>query len=678
MAVDLGSAEGNLTLNIDTFSKNITMAVSETKTAMSKIESEADGLESSFKSAGDSAGKGLGDGIGKGAQQSKQELGGLESAIDGIKGVAGGLVAAFSFGALVSGIQELVSVANEFQEDMGKLQTAAQATGTTTESANGAYRNMVGLLGEVDRSVEATNHLLSLANGNQQILEGSTDALAGVYARWGDSLPIEGLTEAMNETVAAGQVVGPFADALNWARDRTDALAQSLSGNEAAQKAFNDAKAQGLQNEDAFNAALATTSSEQERVTMITNAMNAMYGETGRQYQENNANLIAYRQSQSDFQAALSNLGTTLMPIVTAFSNFGATLLTSVQPALQFVMQNMNTIGPILAGIATTLGIVTVALTANTVATTAQTVATNLAAAAQRIFNLVMSANPIVLVVSLIAGLVVALISLYNSNETVRNAINTAWTTIQSVVSGVVSQIVTFFTSTIPNAGNSIISFFSSLPGTILGFLNSIISNIASFAISLASRALSAGRGFLTGIQNGFNSAVSFVSSIPGRIISAVGDLGGLLVNAGKSVIDGFLNGLKAAWDGVTGWFADATSSIASLKGPEEVDRKILIDNGIATMEGYLEGLSRGWKSVQGYFSDITSDIPISFVGSSRSMGYVSRFASNGINYNGGTNNQVAQPKVGNTYNFYSPKAIDPIEARRQMVLASREMALGK
>ena len=56
-------------------------------------------------------------------------------------------------------------------------------------------------------------------------------------------------------------------------------------------------------------------------------------------------------------------------------------------------------------------------------------------------FNAVLSANPIAVVVSLIAGLVAALVYLYNSNETVRNAIDTAWNAIKSVFDAVIGFI---------------------------------------------------------------------------------------------------------------------------------------------------------------------------------------------------------------------------------------------
>ena len=79
----------------------------------------------------------------------------------------------------------------------------------------------------------------------------------------------------------------------------------------------------------------------------------------------------------------------------------------------------------ILATVATALGLVTVA-------TTAQTVAAKAAAIAQGALNAVMNLNPFVLIASLIAGVTVALITLWNTNEGFRDFCKTAWEEIKN------------------------------------------------------------------------------------------------------------------------------------------------------------------------------------------------------------------------------------------------------
>lgn len=130
-----------------------------------------------------------------------------------------------------------------------------QRQGTARTRAKKSYTDFYAILGESDRSVEAVNHLAELTNNEQELAEWSTIA-AGVTAKFGDSLPIEGLTEAANETAKVGQTTGVLADALNWASADSSVFKDALGGNNKAMTAFNKAIKEGLPVEDAFTAAL--------------------------------------------------------------------------------------------------------------------------------------------------------------------------------------------------------------------------------------------------------------------------------------------------------------------------------------------------------------------------------------------------------------------------------------
>ena len=117
---------------------------------------------------------------------------------------------------LATGFLATAETSQDFIEDMGKLDTAFTTSGHSAEVGKKTYQELVGVLGETDQAVEAANHLAKLTD-NEKDLQAWTEICTGVYATFGDSLPIEGLTEAANETAKVGQVVGPLADALNWA-----------------------------------------------------------------------------------------------------------------------------------------------------------------------------------------------------------------------------------------------------------------------------------------------------------------------------------------------------------------------------------------------------------------------------------------------------------------------------
>lgn len=551
------------------------------------IELDDGGIKSEAKaagaSAGDAAGDGLEQGLDQGSKSGADKAGAnMESFGDKMKGVLAGI----SVAALAASINELVSVTNEFQEDMGKLSVAAQQNNVSTEAANGAYRDMVGILGETDQSVEAVNHLFALCGDNTKSLSDWTNIASGVYATFGDSLPLEGLTEAANETAKVGQVTGPLADAINWASEAAVQQGVALSGNQAAVDAYNSALASGATQEDAFNAALAACNTEQERAQLITDTLNGVYAEAGAQYQQTNADVIAYRQSQSDLTEAMSSLGQTFMPIVTGLTDVATMLLSGVQPAVQWFVTNLPIIAPVLAGIATTIGLLAVVLNASTIATTAQTVATNAAAVAQGLLNAVMNANPIALIVVLIAGLVVAIIGLWNNSEEFRNFVTSAFKEIQQVAQVVIDAIVNFFTVTVPSAievvmlhfqilWNKIVSVFDGALSTVSGFVSNVVNFFTVMVPNAVSNMLSAA-GRIPGqiasfLGDAISSAASFVSDFASKavqaasqfvsnIVSGLSGLAGRVMSVGSNIVHGIWSGIS----GAAGWLMNQISGFAN------------------------------------------------------------------------------------------------------------------
>lgn len=557
------------------------------------IELDDGGIKSEAKaagaSAGDAAGDGLEQGLDQGSKSGADKAGAnIESFGDKMKGVLAGI----SVAALAASIGELVSVTNEFQEDMGKLSVAAQQNNVSTDAANGAYRDMVGILGETDQSVEAVNHLFALCGENTQALSDWTNIASGVYATFGDSLPLEGLTEAANETAKVGQVTGPLADAINWASQAAVQQGVALSGNQAAIDAYNSALADGATQEDAFNSALAACNTEQERAQLITDTLNGVYAEAGAQYQQTNADVIAYRQSQSDLTAAMSSLGQAFMPIVTGLTDVATMLLSGVQPAVQWFVTNLPIIAPILAGIATTIGLLAVVLNASTIATTAQTVATNAAAAAQGLLNAVMSANPIALIVVLIAGLVVAIIGLWNNSEAFRNFVTSAFQQIQQVAQVVIDAIVNFFTVTVPNAIVVVIGFFQNLWSSIVSVFNGALSTVSGFVSSVVSF-------FTVSVPNAVSNMLSAAGRIPGQIASFLGSA----LSSAASFVGSFAS---SAIQAASQFVSNIVSGLSGLAGR-------VMSVGSDIVHGIWSGISgaAGWlmNQISGFANNIVSGI---------------------------------------------------------------------
>lgn len=253
--------------------------------------------------------------------------------------ISGGVVGA------ATALTGLAASQEEAIQQSGQLETAWVSAGGTAEQASASYDMFYRLLGESDTSTEAAQNLARLTT-NEQELKQWTDIAAGAYATFGDALPLENLAEAAQETAHTGTVTGGLADALNWSTASSEKWSAALSGHSDAQKAFNDAIAEGQTKEDAFNAALAACGSEQERSQIITETLTGLYGEAGRQYQETNKDLLASRDAQNEMNKSMQELGEAAMPVKTAVTEIGTSLLNQLAPALETVTGWYKSLSP--------------------------------------------------------------------------------------------------------------------------------------------------------------------------------------------------------------------------------------------------------------------------------------------------------------------------------------------
>ena len=215
-------------------------------------------------------------------------------------------VAVGAITALTAAIVNLGKSSLDLQKTQGKLISNFQALGSSAEQAQETYKNLYRFLGDDEKATEAANLLARITTETEDLKEWTT-ILQGAFASFGDSLPVEGLAEAANETAKVGTVTGVLADALNWA---------------------------GV-SEDAFNQKLATLNSEAEREVLIRNTLLGLYNNAAYQYERNNAALIAYNESQAKLNNALAIAGKYVLPLLTAFNNMAATILQLITPAIQ-------------------------------------------------------------------------------------------------------------------------------------------------------------------------------------------------------------------------------------------------------------------------------------------------------------------------------------------------------
>ena len=86
----------------------------------------------------------------------------------------------------------------------------------------------------------ATNAITNLMGMkvSTEAVSNAADASIAVWSAYGDSIPIEGLTEAINESAIVGQVTASLADTINWAKRSNEDWTAAMAGHTEAQKAF--------------------------------------------------------------------------------------------------------------------------------------------------------------------------------------------------------------------------------------------------------------------------------------------------------------------------------------------------------------------------------------------------------------------------------------------------------
>ena len=193
--------------------------------------------------------------------------------------------------AAVAGVKMLLDLAEsteEYRIAQGKLNTAFQAAGFSTDTARTAYKSFYAVLGDTDNATESAQLLAQLATSEKDVATWA-DIAAGVSGTFGDALPINSLIEASNETAKVGTVTGALADALNWV---------------------------GI-SEDEFNEKLAACADETERTALITETLSAQYQNATEIFKENNAQVMAAREAQAELDDALARLGGTVDSVKT-------------------------------------------------------------------------------------------------------------------------------------------------------------------------------------------------------------------------------------------------------------------------------------------------------------------------------------------------------------------------
>ena len=237
-------------------------------------------------------------------------------------------------------------------------------------------------------------------------------------------------------------------------------------------------------------------------------------------------------------------------------------IVSGVGDLFGFIMDNGDTIISLVAGIGAAMLTWNVASMINGVVTSIKAfqAANEGATIAQALLNGVMNANPIMLVVTLLAGLITTIVTLWNTNEGFRDAVISVWDALKETVGNAITSVGEFI--------NNIIAWFQTLSEYIGAFLGEVIGNVQSWASNMVSMAYEAGYNFV-------NMVVSFISGLPSAVwnwLSSTltharnfaGQLAQAGTNAARGLANNIINGIKSLPGQLYNWGVDMVKGIAN------------------------------------------------------------------------------------------------------------------
>lgn len=498
------------------------------------------------------------------------------------EGIKNGIkTAATSIAAAGTALIALGASTQEYRNEQAKLASAFEAAGSSAAVAKDTYNDLYRVLGDSGQATEAANHLAKLTTNEKELSEW-TNICKGVYATFGDSLPIEGLTEAANETAKVGQVTGPLADALNWA---------------------------GI-SEDKFNESLAACANEQEREALIRKTLNGLYDDAAAKFETNNKQVLKQNEAQAKLQETMAKLGEAVAPIVTAFTNFANQALAVVTPyiqelsdkympaleevlgkvsealgtALNFVIQHkeiLAVIGGVITTVVTAIGLynavaaVKAAMDAAQVATLGALVTAYAAQAAA----MVAAIAPYVAIVAAISAVIAIIVVCIKHWDNIKAAAVKAWEGIKSVWA---------------KAGE----WFKGIVDSI----KKAFDGIGEWFKNLFAKAWEGIKSAWSGVKDWFRSLWEGIKSI-WQVVK----------DWFKTLFSNAWDGIKSAWSGVKSWFSDLWNGIKSIySAVSDWFSSIFtnayngIRNAFSGITGFFSGI---WNNIKNIFSNVGTAI---------------------------------------------------------------------
>lgn len=454
---------------------NLNVSINETKSYSNKLSSQLRENEKYLQEMDDGA-RDASTGLSKLGDEAKDTADDLADIKSSMKDMFAAENIAEAGNQIIDTLGGVVDESKEYIKIMSTLEQSSKKAGYTTIQTADTYKQLYGILAD-DQTAATTTANLQALGLSQTDLTKMVEGTIGAYMKYGDSIPIDGLAEAINETVKVSKVTGTFADVLNWAGT----------------------------NEDEFNAKLAACSSDSERAKLILQELaNQGLMQTAEAYRENSKALIENNEATAENQKASAELAKTLMPLFTTLTNICTFLLNifnslpgSIQTLIVIILGLIAVFAALspmimsINGALTSLGIL-----GGTAAT--GTAAAGAAAGTASIGFGALSASilPIIgIITAVIAAIALIVIAIKN------------W-----------DKIVSWFSKNWKKFTTGLTTAFSNAKAKVEGIINAIRNVISG----LAEKAKTWGKDMVSGLINGITGMIGKVKNAAKKVASAI------------------------------------------------------------------------------------------------------------------------------------------------------------
>lgn len=457
----------------------------------------------------------------------------------------------------IDSFADVVQAVQQIQEKQQIAGTTARESASTIEgsmnSAKAAWTNLLTELGKSDGNVKAA--VQQLFDSGVQVLKNALPRVGQIVSGALSAVGLDGASQlAENVTSHFGAIYNRAKQVFDGVSNLISSVANSAGMNQLA-AAFGTL----------WSALQQLAGTAQGVLSPIVDNIKTLAEKSG---------LIN--------GAGIQGLATTISGSLSGAANVVKTVADALKAIADWATQHAAAVQSALVGVGVGLAVFKIGSTIASVVAGLQgfSLAAKAAAVAQGILNAAMAVNPFVLVATLIAGVVAALVYFFTQTEQGK----AAWQSFCSTLSSAWSAVVSWFSSTLnnvrawfANAGNSVrsawngvVGWFAGVPGRIAGCFAGIGGRIAGYFYD-----------------------------VRGRIIGIFGTAGSWLSNAGAAIMNGLLGGLRAAWGKVTSFVGGIAGWIKEHKGPISYDRALLVPAGEAIMAGFAGGLRDSFGDVK-------------------------------------------------------------------------------